>query len=258
MERMSEKLKNYLGLALIVASLAFAYAVVGFVVTRPDYSERTFSVSGEGEVVAIPDVGNFTFSILSEGGINLAELQEANTQKSNQVIGFLKQEGVEEKDIQSQNYQITPRYQYYDCFERGTGVCPPPEIVGYTIEHTVSVKVKDLQKAGNLISGTVSQGANTVSQLSFSVDDPTEILNEARAEAIGKAKEQAKTIAHTSGFRLGKLISLYFAEQPSSPAYYDYALSGKGGGEEAAPIAPSIEPGSQKVVANVTLTYEIR
>ena len=108
---MNEKIKNYLGIALILGTLAVAYAGVNFAASYPPYPGSTFSVSGKGEVVAIPDVGRFSFSILSEGA-NLETLQRENTDKSNNVIAFLKGKGIEEKDIKSESYNIYPTYQY--------------------------------------------------------------------------------------------------------------------------------------------------
>jgi len=255
---MSEKIKNYLGMSLIVTSLAFAFASVGYVYNQPDYSERTFSVTGEGEAVVVPDIGTFTFSVLTEGGINPTSLQTQNNEQSNAVIEYLKSNGVDEKDIQSQDYSVSPRYQYSRCFDED-GICSPPEIVGYSIQHTVSVKVRNLENVGALLSGVVENGANNVSGLNFSADDPTQIENEARASAISQAKEKAKSIAKAGGFRLGKLISI-----SENEPYYDYYADsvegynlgyGKGGD---GPMAPSVEPGSEKIAISIMLIYEIR
>lgn len=253
---MSENIKNILGIALIAASLAFAFASVGYVLNQPDYSERTFSVSGEGEAIAVPDVGNFTFSVLTEGGTNLTALQEDNTEKSNAVINYLKKSGVDEEDIKSQNYSVSPRYQYNRCSSEDE-VCPPRQIVGYTIRHTVSVKVRELEDAGSLLSGVVQNGANTVSQLTLSIDDPTELENEARAQAMEKAREKAEAIAKAGKFRIGKLISVSenLPYQPRAYALDTFEAAGLGGA--GAPV-PSIEPGSEKVTVNVMLTYEIK
>ncbi|MEX2054418.1 MAG: SIMPL domain-containing protein [Candidatus Colwellbacteria bacterium] len=247
---MNERIKNSLGLALIVGILAVGYAAINFAGSYPTYSERTFTVTGEGEVVAKPDVGRFIFSIHSEGGTNVAALQEQNTEQSNRVIAFLKGQGVDEADIQSENYNVYPNYQYYDC--RLGGICPPAQISGYTVEHSLKVTIRDLDKAGDLLSGVVENGANTVSQLTLEVDDPTELENEARAEAIAKARTNAEAIAQASGFKVGKIISIYTIE--SDP----YVRAGEYGGDGAIEYAsPQIEAGSQKIQIVVNITYEI-
>jgi len=263
---MSEKIKNYLGLALVVASLAFAFAAVGFVVTRPNTSERVFSVSAEGEVVSIPDIGRFTFSVLTEGGKNASEVQTANTEASNKVVEYLKAQGVAKEDIKSTGYYINPRYQYYNCrpvpFIESSGIsavseaCPPPGIVGYTVEHTLSVKVRDLEKAGSLVGGVVTNGANTVSELTFEVDDPTQPRQAAIEEAVTKARTKAEATAKAGHFRLGRLVSINTSEQPYAVPYY--AEYGGKGGADTASVSPAVEPGSQNITVTVYLTYEIK
>ena len=136
--------------------------------------------------------------------------------------------------------------------------CPSPEIVGYTVRQIVSIKMRNFEIVGDILSGVVDNGANSVSQLSFTVDDPTAVENEARAEALVKAKDKAKAMAEAGGFRMGKLLNI--SEGGAFP-YYDrtYALEayGKGGDVAAAPT-PTIEPGSQEFRVTMTLTYEIR
>ena len=137
-------------------------------------------------------------------------------------------------------------------------MCPPAEIVGYTITQTVAVKVRDFGKIGAIVSGVVENGANSVSQLSFAIDDPDMFESEARGQAIQKAKEKAKAVAKAGGFSVGRLLSI---QEGGSPIYYpmyekaalDY---GMGGAVSSAP-APTIEPGSQEVKIFVTLVYEI-
>ncbi|MDD5710662.1 MAG: SIMPL domain-containing protein [Candidatus Colwellbacteria bacterium] len=263
---MSEKIKNYLGMALIIASLAFAFAAVGFVVTRPDYSERTFSVDAEGEIVSIPDIGKFTFSVLTEGSGDAADAQIKNTEASNKVIEYLKAQGVVKEDIKSTGYYINPRYRYYDCrpvysalSSETAEACPPPDIVGYTIEHILSVKVRDLENAGTLVGGAVENGANTVSELAFEVDDPAQAKQDAIEEATAKARAKAEAIAEAGGFRIGKLVSISTSDTSYPIPYYaDYGYGGKGGEEALASASPAVEPGSQSITVTVYLTYEIK
>lgn len=252
---MNEKIKNYLGIALILGTLSVAYVGINFAMSYPPYPGSTFSVSGKGEIIAIPDVGRFSFSILSEG-VNLETLQGENTEKSNAVIAFIKNNGVDEKDIKSESYNIYPTYQYYDC--NSYGICPPARISGYKVEHFMSVTVRNLSDSGTILAGVVENGANTVSNFNFEVDDPDQLENEARIAAIADAKEKAVAIAKASGFRIGKMVSIYTASP--EPYYSDYAY-GKGSGEMYAQDAytpPQLEPGSQKVTVTVDISYEIK
>lgn len=257
---MTEKIKDYLGIVLILALLAVGYGVLTYVqayaknVNPSGY--RSFSVTGEGKAVAVPDVAQFSFSVITEGGRDIATLQKSNTDKVNKALDFVKGQGVDAKDVKTQSYEVQPRYQYSSCY---TGTCPPPQIVGYTVQQSVQVKVRDFAKIGALVSGVVDNGANQVSQLNFTVDDPATVQDTARAEAIEKAQAKAKSVAQAGHFNLGDLLSIdegYSYPQP----YYAYGMGGEtlkadgmGGGS-----APAIEPGSQEVVITVTMRYEIR
>ena len=264
---MDQKVKNYLGVAIIIAVLLFAYAAVRFVETFSRVSEpssfRSFSVSGDGKAIRVPDVATFTFSVITEGGKNLSTLQEQNTEKVNKAIAFVKSKGVDAKDIQTQNYNVSPRYQYYNCGivpysqTEFTKPCPPPEIMGYTITQTVLVKVRDFSKVGDIVAGVVLNGANSFSGLSFTIDDKTKVENEAREKAIAKAKDKAKAIAEAGGFQIGRLLSI---DEGYGQPYYNAKAYGIGGGTEASvsPPAPIIEPGSEEVDITVTLRYEIK
>ncbi|HRY62737.1 MAG TPA: SIMPL domain-containing protein, partial [Candidatus Paceibacterota bacterium] len=183
--------KKLFALAVFLMFLSFAYSAFIYAGAYADSiqpgSYRSFSVSGEGKVTAVPDIASFTFSVITEGGKDLGALQKENTEKMNKAIEFIKGKDVESKDIKTSNYSLNPRYQYFDCARPLTSSvqpCPPPEIVGYTINQTVSVKIRDFSKIGEIMSGVVAVGANNVSQLSFGIDDQTMVEAGARSEAI--------------------------------------------------------------------------
>ncbi|MDI6734499.1 MAG: SIMPL domain-containing protein [Patescibacteria group bacterium] len=259
---MTEKIKNYLGIAIIISILIIAVSCWNYVRYFRDSIEpsafRSFSVSGEGKVVAVPDVAQFTFGVVTEGGKNIADLQKNNTEKVNKAIAFIKAQGVDSKDIKTRSYNLEPRYENYTCPREG-GVCPPPKIVGYTINQSVLVKIRDFTKIGDILSDVIQNGANTISELQFTIDDLTEVQNKARAEAIDKARDKAYKMAEAGGFGVGRLLSIdennnYYPR----PAMYEKATLGMGGGDSQTLPAPTIEPGSQEVTANIVLRYEIK
>lgn len=250
---MENSLKNTLIITLLILALSAAWFVSSYSRAAEPASFRSFSVTGEGSVTAIPDIAQFSFGVVTQGGIDLTATQEQNTQKTNDAIGFLKEQGVKEERITTKQYSVEPRYQYYNCYQ-GNDVCPPPVIVGYTVSQQVQVKVLDFGILGGLLSGVIDKGANTISQLSFTVDDPTELENEARKEAAEKAKAKAEALAKAGGFKIGRLLAIQENSAGLSPMpMYAAALEGGKGG-----AAPSIEPGSQDIEVSLTLKYEIR
>ncbi|TSC52032.1 MAG: hypothetical protein LiPW41_580 [Parcubacteria group bacterium LiPW_41] len=258
---MEQKAKQYALIGVGVAALIFSLAAWAYIDAysksiQPS-SFRSFSVSGEGKVISVPDVAKFTFSVITQGGKNLGELQKKNVGLMNEAIAYVKDQGVAEKDIKTEGFNVEPRYQYYACRE---GACPPAEIVGYTVSQTVGVKVRDFDKAGDILSGVVSHGANNVSGLQFTIDDPSIVMAKAREQAIQKAKEKAEQIADAGGFSLGRLLGI--SEGGYQPMYDNYLRNAKvmnmSESSAGGAPAPSIEAGSQDVSVSISLQYEIK
>lgn len=263
---MFERGKQILFIGGGILLVAFAYAAISYVQTYSRSIEpssfRSFAVQGEGKAIAKPDVAKFSFSVISQGGKDIAKIQKENTERVNRAIELVKKAGVEEKDIKTEQYSVEPRYQYYSCPPSepygSARPCPPAEITGYTVSQTVLVKIRNFDKVGDILTGVVAAGANSVSQLSFTVDDPALLEATARNEAIANAQKKAVEIARAGKFSLGRLLSL---DEGGGypPIYYAKAETfGRGGAPDAAPLpAPSIEPGSQEIRVQVTLRYEI-
>ena len=268
---MNQKLKDVLGVVAAIAILAVGYAAVQYVgvynKSIPTSSLRSFTVSGQGKASATPDVAEFSFQVVTQGGTDIASTQTKNTNSMNGAIAFVKTAGVADKDITTEGYSIDPRYQTYSCpsapiVYSGVAVsvssaqssCPPASIVGYTVTQTVDVKVRDFTKIGDIMSGIVKNGANQVGSLSFAIDDPTTLQNQARSQAIQKAETQAQELAKEGGFTLGRLLSI----QENNNYYAPVAYAGVGMKLADVASAPTIQAGSQDVNETVTLQYEIQ
>jgi uncharacterized protein YggE len=255
---MDPKIKNYIGWLIVLTLLVASFAMLSYVSTYADIARigaPSFAVSGEGRIVAKPDIANFSFQIVDQGDKDIVAVQKSNTEKTNKIIDYLKSEGVKTEDITTSSYNIEPRYQYYGC--NNGGACPPPEIVGYTVSQSVNVKLRDFSKIGKLLTGVVTKGANTISQISFRVDDETKLRSQARAIAIKQAQAQAQDIARAAGVKLGRLM---YIEETNNQVPMSYGIGGTDALKmvsEVAP-APTIEPGSQEIKVNVTLRYELK
>ncbi len=222
-------------------------------------ASNTISVSGDGEVFAVPDTATFSVTI-QERAKDVAAAQTAATKKNNDVIAYLKEAGVEEKDIQTADYNVNPQYEYSNgvCT---AGFCQPGKqtLVGFEVTQTLTVKVKDTDKAGELLSGVGSRGASSVSGLSFTIDDQDQLEADARDKAIADAKAKADELAESLGVSIVRVVG--FTENAYQP-YYAY---GRGGVamdavklESAAAPSPELPVGQNKITSNVNITYEIR
>lgn len=252
------KIRRFISFLFAISALVASFAVWNysdsFSRSIQPSSFRSFTVTGEGKTISIPDVASFTFSVVTQGGKEISALQAKNTEAMNSAITFVKSKGVDAKDIKTTSYSLQPRYQYSTC-DRVTGVCPPATIVGYEINQTVAVKVRDFSKIGDIMAGVVDNGANTVSSFQFSIDDSTAAENKARSEAIVKAKAKAEAIASAGGFSVGRILNISEANVVPSPMYSMYSMKTEAAGDVA---APRVEPGSEETTVNVTIQFEIK
>lgn len=204
-----------------------------------------FDVTGQGKVTAKPDIASVTAGI-SVQGTTVKSAQDQINSVINKVSQALKKQGIDAKDIQTQNYSIYPAYDYNNGSQR---------ITGYTGSTNLLIKVRDLDTANNVIDAATTSGANQVSGISFDVDDKTKLEDQARQKAVDEAKKKAQEAAKTVGFKLGRIIN-YSENFPGSvrPMPLGAAVDNKAMGG----VATQIEPGSSEITVNVTLSYEIQ
>lgn len=223
-------------------------------------SSNVINVTGTGEVFAVPDIADITFSVREEGK-TVSETQKSVTKKIDSALAFLKSSGIAEKDIKTTYYNAYPKYEY-----QGSGVTPaiyPPQpgkqvLVGYEVSQSISVKVRDTDKAGAILEGIAKAGISEISGPNFSIDDDEALKTQARKKAIDDARKKAEILADDLGVKIVRIVT--FSEGGNYPVYYAKAMSmdsGMGGGATEA-RAPSLPTGENKITSNITITYEIR
>ncbi len=222
---------------------------------------NTISVSGEGTAFAVPDIATFSVSV-RETAKDVATAQKAATEKNNNIIEYLSEAGIAEKDIQTTDYSVNPQYDYSSTSCAG-GYCPPsnPKLVGYEVAQTLTIKVRETDKAGDVLSGVGSLGASNVSGLSFTIDDEDAVNAEAREKAIADARTKAEKLAKELNVHLVRIVG--FSENGNYPYYAKTMLEssasyGRGGAMDAVAPAPQLPVGENKIVSTVSVTYEIR
>jgi uncharacterized protein YggE len=220
-------------------------------------AQNTITVSGKGETFAVPDIATFTFSV-TETGTTVSEAQTKATDKNNAALKYLKNAGVADKDIKTESYSANPQYDYNQivCVKYP---CPPtkPTLNGYEVSQTISVKVRDTKKAGDILSNIGEYGVTNISGLTFTIDNDDVLKADARALAISDAKAKAEELAKDLGVGLGKVTS--FSEESNGYPYPVYAMEAKATGMGGAPaVAPDVPTGENKITVNVTVTYKIK
>ncbi len=216
----------------------------------------TITVQGEGQATLAPDVARVSFSVENISA-TVAQAQAATTKQANAALDFVNGQGVAEKDIKTLSYNISPQYSYPNPCQPGA-LCPdysrPPKVTGYQVSQTMQVTIRELSAVGELIGGLGKLEVQNVNGPAFALDDSTAGYDAARADAISKAKTQAKLLADQLGVKLGKIVN--FSE--SSGGYQYPMMYGLGGAAESKSAMPDVPAGENTYTASVSITYEIR
>jgi uncharacterized protein YggE len=230
-----------LSLPLLVAAAAVAAAVAFAGVGRPEAARGdtaatpdTVTTVGHGVVIAVPDQASITAGVHTQA-TTAADALAQNAKLMDAVIAALKQAGG--KDLQTQQVSLYP-------LSDNAG-----NVTGYTADNSVSAS-SDIAGAGALVDAAVAAGANTVGGPTLSVSDQDALYRDALKKAVDDARAKAQALAEAGGFGVGPVSVV--AEQSSEPQPVVAAATAS----KAAPTP--VEPGTQDVTADVTVTFRLR
>jgi uncharacterized protein YggE len=135
-------------------------------------------------------------------GVTAIEALSENNQIMGRIMDILTGRKIAEKDVQTSYLNVTPEYRQD---ERGR---MENKIIGYSVSNQVQVRVRNLKDLGDVLDSLVRAGSNQVSGISFGIDDPTKVINQARESAIADARDRAELYARSAGVRVGKILAI--------------------------------------------------
>jgi uncharacterized protein YggE len=241
--------KDNRGFALLLGIL-MAYGIVFlgakiretmFISTNVGFADRpapSISVTATATTTVASDIATIDLGITNAAS-SPSVAQDDNTAKVNAMIAGLRELGVEDRDMKTSAYTVYPQYDYNQS---------PAVVVGYEASQTVTVRIREKDLVNSVIAKAGDLGATNIGSLRYEADDKTVAEAEARKEAIGRAYEQALSIADAMGANLGDVVS--YAES-DNPSYYGYAYDAASGG------TPDIQPGEEDVVMTVYVDYAL-
>jgi uncharacterized protein YggE len=236
------KLRYTVGLAALGLAAA---ALIGVGRPEPARSQgddaRRVTVSGIGRVESVPDVATFGFGVSSRSS-TAKEALESNSAAMRDVIEALRSAGVAAKDLRTEQVSLTPQFD-----ENGRTV------VGYTATNSVSAKVDELEHAGDVVDAAVQAGANEVSGPALSRDDQAALYTKALRSAVAEARSKAEALAEASDASVGRALTIVeqgTGDGPEPPYYARMAMAADG--------STPIEPGTEQIQAQVSVTFELQ
>ncbi|MFC6490914.1 SIMPL domain-containing protein, partial [Nitratireductor sp. GCM10026969] len=172
---------------------ASALAVLPAAAQGPDLRPKIM-VTGEGEARISPDMAIIALAVQREGETAREAMDENNAAMA-AVIAALKEEGIEARDLQTSGLSIDPQYVY----PNNNNGEEKPRITGYRVTNALTVRVRDLENVGEILDRSVSLGVNQGGNITFTNDDPSEALSQARTRAVEDAVAKARTLAEAAG-----------------------------------------------------------
>lgn len=216
----------------------------GQVAAENPSGQPAVTVSGEGRVLVPPDTAQVVLGVMSQGP-DLGPVQDNVNQQMDAVLASLRSAGIPENQIRTVAFNISVDRDYQQ---------PSAPITGYTVVHLVQVKVKPLDRISGVIDGAVAAGANTVSEVSFIVEDRDAAVRQAREQAMDDARRKAQHLAQLAGVQLGPPVSI---TEGATPPVMPLPMAREVAADMAAGAA-AIQPGESEIVVQLVVSYGIQ
>lgn len=216
----------------------------------PNLREASIIVSGEGDASIAPDIAILHMSV-NKIGKNAGRAMSENAKAMNVVLEALKKQGIADKDLRTSGFSIVPQFFYPQNNSNGTqGI---PELTGYQVVNSITVRLRDISRVGEILDQSVELGINQGAGVTFANDNPKATIEAARREAVKNAIAKANILAEAAGVKLGRIIDI--SDTNSQPALMgttevDFKLA-----QRAAPTP--IAAGENTYQITVTMTFAI-
>jgi uncharacterized protein YggE len=226
-------------LAAPLLAVPAAAAEIQITATGP-VVELTVNESVEAE----PDLVTLGAGVTTQAR-TAVEAMRSNAQQMSAVVERIKALGVPERDIQTTGINLGAMYDYNQAQQRQV-------FRGYQASNRVSVKLRAIDRTGEVLDALVAAGATDLSGPDWSIDDETAARAQARRQAMETARGQALEYARAAGYADIRLLEISETIAPQPPMPYLRAVRA-----EAADASTPVQPGMVQAGVTVRVTYEM-
>lgn len=205
------------------------------------------TVIGSGQAVASPDVATVILGVEVTRPEIDAAFGEAD-RAMGVLLGALRELDVADEDLRTEELSVRQQREG----PREPPAIDSPEAIEFTVTNLVRLTIRDVDRAGELISAAVDAGGEVtrVAQFRFVVDDDRELMERARTAAFEDARRRAELYSDLSGRSLGELVSV------------SEVIGPPGVGSVGVPAIPTeadagvpIEPGEYEANVQIQVTW---
>jgi uncharacterized protein len=227
-----------------IAAATTAGSAMAEGITGPTITGTRLDIVARGAVKRVPDVAVISAGVVTQAA-DARSAMTANAAATSRVLAELRRAGVAERDLTTAQIALSPQYRYADN--------RPPVITGYQASNSVSVRFRDIARAGSILDALVTAGANQINGPNLMIDKPEAALDEARAEAMRTARARADLYARAAGLTIKRIVAISESGEMSAPMPMPYMRA------MATDAAPKTEivPGEQEIGVSVSVTFEL-
>lgn len=204
-------------------------------------------IVAEGRTTRIPDLATIRAGVVTQGATAATALSD-NAARMTRVLAALRKAGVAPRDIATSSVALAPQYRYVEN--------QPPAITGYQATNSVSIRFRDVARAGTILDALVAEGANQIDGPSLSLDQPDAALDEARTDAVKRAQARATLYARAAGLSVVRIVSIAEAGQdaggPDRPPVFYAARAVR------ADAPTEIAPGEKNITVSLQVRFLLR
>jgi uncharacterized protein len=216
----------------------------------PRHSNETLvTVQATETTRTSPDLAIISLGVVTRGA-TAREANEAQATRMSQVMAAVKAAGLEEKDVQTANISLTPQYTYP---RNG-----PPRISGYEGRNMVTIRVRKLDAIGGLLDAVVADGANELSGINYTFENPETARNEARKKAVETALARAEAYASAANLKVRKVVSITEEGAPQPQPGLPYATVARTSDAAAEQSATPTSAGEIESSASVIVVVALK
>ncbi|MFM9853325.1 MAG: SIMPL domain-containing protein [Sphingomonadaceae bacterium] len=231
---------------MAVAAAVFWGPVVANAQTSPTgtITGTRLDITARGDVRRVPDVAVISAGVVTQA-IDAAAAMRENAGRMSRVIAALKSAGVADKDMSTSSISLSPQYRYVEN--------QAPVITGYQASNQLTIRFRDIAKSGGILDVLVKQGANQINGPTLTIDKPDAAQDEARIDAVKRARTRAELYARATGLKIKRIVSISESEGYSGPPVQ---LAQFARVADAA-AKTDIEPGEQSISVTVSVVFEL-
>ncbi len=229
-------------LLLLAALPTAAQAQVAPITQTISGTRLDIVVRGESRVV--PDIAIISAGVVTNASDAATAMRE-NAQRMARVIAALAKVGIANRDVQTQSISLQPQYRYQENM--------PPVITGYQASNNLTIRFRDIGKAGQILDLLVQQGVNQINGPTLTIDQPEAAMDQARMAAVRTLQQRAQLYARATGLRVKRIVILSEAQDFGSPV----PVATMARAEMAGDASTKVAAGEQMIGVTLSAVFEL-